>query len=83
MLIHQYSFKKHECFSTGEALPMLSSLEELDLSNNKLSIKGMEDFTSSLGSTPRLKTLKLSMCGLSKDSLSVLGMKALIKSPSK
>ncbi|KTG03213.1 hypothetical protein cypCar_00010330, partial [Cyprinus carpio] len=56
-----------------EALPMLSSLEELDLSNNKLSIKGMENFTSSLGSTPRLKTLKLSMCGLSKDSLSVLG----------
>lgn len=58
---------------------MLSSLEELDLSNNKLSIKGMENFTSSLGSTPQLKTLKLSMCGLSKDSLSVLGMKAMIK----
>lgn len=58
---------------------MLSCLEELDLSNNKLSIKGMENFTSSLGSTPRLKTLKLSMCGLSKDSLSVLGMKAMQK----
>ncbi|XP_048030188.1 leucine-rich repeat-containing protein 31 isoform X2 [Megalobrama amblycephala] len=57
----------------SKAFPMLSSLEELDLSNNKLSIKGMENLTSSLGSTPRLKTLKLSMCGLNKDSLSVLG----------
>lgn len=52
---------------------MLSSLEEFDLSNNKLSINGMENLSSSLGSTPRLKTLKLSMCGLNKDSLSVLG----------
>ncbi|XP_073687070.1 leucine-rich repeat-containing protein 31 [Garra rufa] len=57
----------------SEALPMLSSLEELDLSNNKLPIKAMENFTSSLGSTPQLKTLKLSMCGLTKDSLSILG----------
>ncbi|RXN17112.1 leucine-rich repeat-containing 31 [Labeo rohita] len=56
----------------GEALPMLSILEELDLSNNKLPIKEMENFTSSLGSTPQLKTLKLSMCGLTKDSLSIL-----------
>lgn len=59
---------------------MLSILEELDLSNNKLPIKEMENFTSSLGSTPRLKTLKLSMCGLTKDSLSILGTKAMIKS---
>uniref|UniRef100_A0A672JWM9 Leucine rich repeat containing 31 n=1 Tax=Sinocyclocheilus grahami TaxID=75366 RepID=A0A672JWM9_SINGR len=42
-------------------LPMLSSLEELDLSNSKLSIKGMENFTSSLGSAPQMKTLKLSI----------------------
>ncbi|KAI2648919.1 Leucine-rich repeat-containing protein 31 [Labeo rohita] len=64
----------------SEALPMLSILEELDLSNNKLPIKEMENFTSSLGSTPQLKTLKLSMCGLTKDSLSILGTKAMIKS---
>lgn len=55
------------------ALPMLSSLEDLDLSNNKLLVKGMENFTSSLGSTPQLKSLKLSMCGLNKDSFSILG----------
>lgn len=61
---------------------MLSSLEEFDLSNNKLSIKGMENLSSSLGSTPRLKTLKLSMCGLNKDSLSVLGKSDDEKRPS-
>lgn len=55
------------------ALPVLSSLEDLDLSNNKLLVKGMENFTSSLGSIPRLKTLKLSMCGLNKDSFGILG----------
>nr|XP_009295766.1 leucine-rich repeat-containing protein 31 [Danio rerio] len=57
----------------SKALPLLSGLEELDLSNNKLSIKGMENLTSSFSATPRLKTLKLSMCGLGKDHLSALG----------
>ncbi|XP_066540441.1 leucine-rich repeat-containing protein 31 isoform X2 [Hoplias malabaricus] len=64
-----------DAMALGEALQMLSCLEVLDLSNNKQMMKGLENVATSLNSTPQLKTLKLSMCGLSHDSFAILGEK--------
>ncbi|XP_058233081.1 leucine-rich repeat-containing protein 31 isoform X2 [Hemibagrus wyckioides] len=59
----------------AEALLLLPCLEVLDLSNNKLLVSALENIGSSLSSTPQLKTLKMSRCGLNQESLSILGEK--------
>ncbi|XP_027029553.2 leucine-rich repeat-containing protein 31 [Tachysurus fulvidraco] len=64
----------------AEALLLLPCLEVLDLSNNKLLVRALESIGSSLSSTPQLKTLKMSSCGLNQESLAILGerMKFLV-----
>ncbi|XP_060755676.1 leucine-rich repeat-containing protein 31 isoform X2 [Neoarius graeffei] len=59
----------------AEALLLLPCLEVLDLSNNKLLVRALENIGSSLSSTPQLKTLKMSSCGLNQESLVILGEK--------
>ncbi|XP_034153764.1 leucine-rich repeat-containing protein 31 isoform X2 [Pangasianodon hypophthalmus] len=59
----------------AEALLLLPCLELLDLSNNKLLWRALENISSSLSSTPQLKTLKMSKCGLNQESLAILGEK--------
>ncbi|MCJ8745926.1 hypothetical protein PDJAM_G00135870 [Pangasius djambal] len=59
----------------AEALLLLPCLEVLDLSNNKLLGTALENISSSLSSTPQLKTLKMSKCGLNQESLAILGEK--------
>ncbi|KAM9439398.1 leucine-rich repeat-containing protein 31-like isoform 3-T4 [Clarias gariepinus] len=58
-----------------EALLLLPCLEVLDLCNNKLLVRALENIGSSLCSTPQLKTLKMSRCGLNQESLAILGEK--------
>lgn len=58
---------------SAEALLLLPCLELLDLSNNKLLVRTLENIGSSLSSTPQLKTLKMSRCGLNQESLTILG----------
>ncbi|TUS40678.1 Ski-like protein [Bagarius yarrelli] len=57
----------------AEALLHLPSLEVLDLSSNTLQVEVIEKISSSLISTPHLKTLKMSRCGLNQESLTLLG----------
>ncbi|XP_053467948.1 leucine-rich repeat-containing protein 31 isoform X2 [Ictalurus furcatus] len=59
----------------AEALLLLPCLEVLDLSNNKLQVRALENIGSSLCSAPQLKTLKMSRCGLNQESLAILGEK--------
>ncbi|XP_030625304.1 leucine-rich repeat-containing protein 31 [Chanos chanos] len=56
----------------SEALNGMSCLEILDISNTRLLLKEVEKLGCSLRATPRLKTLKLSMCGLQPETLKIL-----------
>ncbi|XP_060718023.1 leucine-rich repeat-containing protein 31 isoform X1 [Tachysurus vachellii] len=69
-----------DSLALAEALLLLPCLEVLDLSNNKLLVRALESIGSSLSSTPQLKTLKMSRCGLNQESLAILGerMKFLV-----
>lgn len=63
---------------SAEALLLLPCLEVLDLSNNKLLARTLENIGSSLSSTPQLRILKMSGCGLNQESLAILGMSVFI-----
>ncbi|XP_076147420.1 leucine-rich repeat-containing protein 31 isoform X1 [Alosa pseudoharengus] len=57
----------------GQALPLMSSLEDLDISCNRITTGGMKELFSCLNATHGLKTLMLHMCGLEQDGLCILG----------
>ncbi|XP_046689366.1 leucine-rich repeat-containing protein 31 isoform X1 [Silurus meridionalis] len=59
----------------ARALLLLPCLEALDLSSNKLQMRALENISSSLSSTPQLKSLRMSRCGLNQESLVILGEK--------
>nr|XP_015216824.1 PREDICTED: leucine-rich repeat-containing protein 31 [Lepisosteus oculatus]XP_015216825.1 PREDICTED: leucine-rich repeat-containing protein 31 [Lepisosteus oculatus]XP_015216826.1 PREDICTED: leucine-rich repeat-containing protein 31 [Lepisosteus oculatus] len=57
----------------GQVLCMMPHLEVLDLSANKLLAGGLRDLTLQLRHTPRLRALRLHLCGLQQDSIHTLG----------
>lgn len=64
-------------FLTGQLLPMLQSLEVLDLSINRNIGGSLNSIAQGLKSTSNLKVLKLHSCGLSQKSVKVLGELAM------
>ncbi|XP_042566156.1 leucine-rich repeat-containing protein 31 isoform X2 [Clupea harengus] len=57
----------------GQALPLMTNLEDLDLSCNRIATGGVRELFSSLNAAHGLRSLTLHMCGLEQDDLCILG----------
>ncbi|XP_062377689.1 leucine-rich repeat-containing protein 31 [Sardina pilchardus] len=57
----------------GQALPLMPSLEDLDVSCNRITTGGVKELFSCVNTTHGLKTLMLHMCGLEQDGLCIFG----------
>ncbi|XP_027731515.1 leucine-rich repeat-containing protein 31 isoform X5 [Vombatus ursinus] len=60
--------------SVGQVLPQMQNLEVFDLSINRNIGYSLISIVQGLKNTPRLKVLKLHTCGLTQDSIQVLGV---------
>lgn len=62
--------------STAQIVPLLSNLEELDLSSNRALGGSLESLLSRLRFLPSLKSLLINSCALQRESFTALGKRA-------
>ncbi|NWU87225.1 LRC31 protein, partial [Onychorhynchus coronatus] len=75
--LHQCSVTEEDMTVLSQVIPLLSSLQELNLSSNKSVGVSSDPLLGRLRFLPRLKSVAISNCGLGEESLSSLAEAAL------
>ncbi|KFP78433.1 Leucine-rich repeat-containing protein 31, partial [Acanthisitta chloris] len=75
--LHQCCVTEEDMTVLSQVIPLLSSLQELNLSSNKSVGASSDPLLGRLRFLPKLKSVAISNCGLSEDSLSSLAEAAL------
>ncbi|NXN78191.1 LRC31 protein, partial [Bombycilla garrulus] len=75
--LHQCCVTEEDMTALSQVIPLLSSLQELNLSSNKNVGLSSDPLLSRLRFLPKLRSVTISNCGLGEDSLSSLAEAAL------